>query len=267
MSRQLSHVLNFMGHRSNPITENKLPQIRKYIKSKNHVCYPAHRLANGDIYQGPVINHVITGYGMYIFVDGGVFEGDFLGGQMHGSGWYFAANKDTFEGEFMEGFRHGFGIYTYADGTKYECNWRRGVREGRCKLTFTNGAVFLGDFQAGELQSVGHYIFSSGVTYTGDFKRGEFSGYGEYDYVDGSHCCGHFEHGYCKSATTGCFCRAPKCAPRSIAPYLNIKDSSVCQPGSCHHTVQESRPSKPITLASKLLTLLQMKKNFCLLDI
>ncbi len=58
-------------------------------------------LANGDRYEGEVIDGALEGFGRYTWADGKRYEGNFSAGKRQGFGSLTWANGDRYQGNFL----------------------------------------------------------------------------------------------------------------------------------------------------------------------
>jgi hypothetical protein len=60
--------------------------------------------ANGDVYEGEVVNGVTQGKGILQLRDGRCYEGDIIEGKLHGEGRFYVKNGTyQMEGKFTDG--------------------------------------------------------------------------------------------------------------------------------------------------------------------
>ena len=133
-----------------------------------------HTYANGDIYEGDLVDGKFHGKGKYIFADGTVYEGDFLIGTFHGKGKITWTDGTVYEGDFFLNKKTGKGKYIFASGTVYEGDFVDGSFHGKGKWTDANGAVYEGDFVDDSFHGKGKYIVPNGEVYEGEVYEGDF---------------------------------------------------------------------------------------------
>ncbi|MHC1745935.1 MAG: PDZ domain-containing protein [Negativicutes bacterium] len=106
------------ANNSNPVLEaNKTYQVvRNY--------------ANGDRYEGDVVNGNLQGKGVFTWANGDRYEGDFVNNRMHGKGILTYANGDRYEGEFVNSKYHGKGVLLHANGVRQEGTFIDGKYSG-----------------------------------------------------------------------------------------------------------------------------------------
>lgn len=86
--------------------------------------------ANGDSYQGEMINDKMNGKGIYYYSNGNKYEGDFQDDKKNGKGIFFWANGEKYDGEWKDDKRNGKGIFIRVNGEKTEGEWKDDERIG-----------------------------------------------------------------------------------------------------------------------------------------
>eukprot|EP01035_Chromulina_nebulosa_P057525 gene57525-78818_t len=86
--------------------------------------------ANGDFYEGDLLNNKRNGIGVWILANGDKFEGSFDDDKLHGEGTYKYVNGDIYCGVYFKGKKHGRGTYKWANGDTYEATFVNGREDG-----------------------------------------------------------------------------------------------------------------------------------------
>ena len=116
--------------------------------------YGVIRDADGDIYEGQVVNDLKEGIGTMQFTDGRIFQGEFRQDEAS-EGTMSYIDGAQYEGELHHGNRHGFGVYRFSDGSYYEGESVMNLFEGRGKMTWSDGGWYEGDWSRGEIHGFG----------------------------------------------------------------------------------------------------------------
>jgi len=112
------------------------------------------RDADGDIYEGQVVNDLKEGIGIIHFTDGRIFQGKFRQDEAS-EGTMSYIDGAQYTGELHHGNRHGFGVYRFSDGSFYEGESVMNLFEGRGKMTWSDGGWYEGDWSRGEIHGFG----------------------------------------------------------------------------------------------------------------
>lgn len=105
---------------------------------KVHIEY-----ANGDIYDGDLVDGIKNGYGVLVYANGERYAGDWKDGIYHGDGVLEYINGERYDGHWKDGIYHGRGTKNFRNGTKYEGTWKDGKME-KGKFTGLVGNVYNG---------------------------------------------------------------------------------------------------------------------------
>ena len=97
--------------------------------------------ANGDFYEGGLLNNKRNGIGVWILANGDKFEGNFSDDRLHGEGTYNYINGDIYCGFYSKGKKHGRGTYKWANGDTYEANFINGREDGNGIYTWNSKTV------------------------------------------------------------------------------------------------------------------------------
>jgi len=112
------------------------------------------READGDIYEGQVVNDLKEGIGTIQFIDGRIFEGKFRQDEAS-DGTMSYIDGALYKGELHHRNRHGFGVYHFSDGSFYEGESVMNVFEGRGKMKWSDGGWYEGGWSRGEIHGFG----------------------------------------------------------------------------------------------------------------
>ena len=149
-------------------------------------------LANGDIYEGELVDGLRTGSGTYVWQNGNRYEGEFSNNRLHGKGTYTWTDGRSYSGEFQNDKRHGRGTFNWPNKDVYEGQFVDGQRTGKGKFVWFGQAQYEGDFVDGELTGLGQYKWQDGRSYTGAFQKGLKHGVGEFQWPNGNRYIGEF---------------------------------------------------------------------------
>ena len=119
------HGLNNVKSNSTDLSVERMYQRDESAPEKFVVQY-----ANGDFYEGELLNGKRHGIGVWILLNGDKFEGSFKENRMDGQGLYKYINGDMYQGSYKNGKKHGRGKYTWANGDTYEATFVDGREEG-----------------------------------------------------------------------------------------------------------------------------------------
>jgi len=75
-------------------TPSDLDELKKEQSKRGN---GAVQLANGDSFEGDMLDSRPHGTGVYMWKDGSTYSGDWLGGMKHGRGRYMYGNGDLYE--------------------------------------------------------------------------------------------------------------------------------------------------------------------------
>lgn len=173
--------------------------------------------ANGDVYEGDLVDGKRAGQGKYTFANGDEYVGSFLENEMHGHGILTYANGDSYEGDFAYGKREGNGRIAYADGSTYEGKFQEDrkhgygeyvkdntyykgefvadLKEGKGEQRFANGDSYVGEYRADMRNGEGKYTWANGESYEGTFRDNQMHGEGVFTWPSGRTDIGRFENG------------------------------------------------------------------------
>lgn len=112
------------------------------------------RDAEGNIYEGQVVNDLKEGIGTMQFADGRIFQGEFRQDEAS-EGTMSYIDGAQYEGELHHGNRHGFGFYHFSDGSSYEGESVMNLFEGKGKMIWNDGGWYEGDWSRGEIHGFG----------------------------------------------------------------------------------------------------------------
>lgn len=152
---------------------------------------PVATLPDGAVYEGEMIDGVITGQGRMRWTNGDRYEGSFENGLFHGQGKYEGVDGSSYQGEYVKGAITGTGTMIYADGQQYTGELLYGRMHGRGVLK-SHGTLYEGEFFEGNFNGEGEYTDKEGNSYRGQFLDGIFQGQGAYAGIDGRRYEGEF---------------------------------------------------------------------------
>jgi len=119
-------------------------------------------LANGDTYEGPLLNGVPHGNGILKYASPG--------------------NRKRYDGEFINGVPNGLGKIIYKDGEIYNGEFKDGLKSGRGKMTWPGETgMYEGMWANDTFHGIGKRVYDGGTVYQGGFVNGVFEGEGEYN--------------------------------------------------------------------------------------
>ena len=128
--------------------------------------------ANGDTYEGQMVDGKKEGKGIYKWADGSSYEGEYKDNRKNGTGTYTWADGATYTGEYKDDLKNGTGTYTYASGDVYVGEYKDDVRSGTGTFTWANGEKYVGEFANNQMNGSGTYTWPSGRTFQGYFENG-----------------------------------------------------------------------------------------------
>jgi hypothetical protein len=141
------------------------------------------KYANGDIYEGPLLESRRTGFGVCKFANGSSYHGLWFEDRRHGMGRMFVPDEKIggtaeYHGPWRHDKKHGFGSETFPDGSTYEGWFFQDLWHGQGMRYFANGDVYTGDFKNGRMWGEGTYDYHDGRQYKGDFVHDKREGIG-----------------------------------------------------------------------------------------
>ena len=151
--------------------------------------------ANGQRFRGDWVQDVPHGKGSMKFATGNQYDGDIAQGEPHGEGHMVFASGDSFQGRFVKGKPEGEGTYRWTSGQTYEGPWSRDSPNGTGKLAYANGNRYEGPLVQGVPDGLGRLAFASGDEYRGQFSHGAPHGEGTYSWKAGDRYVGQWQAG------------------------------------------------------------------------
>ena len=151
--------------------------------------------ANGQRYRGTWVNDVPQGKGSLKFASGNQYDGDVAQGLPHGTGRMVYASGDSFQGRFLQGKPDGSGTYRWANGQTYEGAWSNDQPNGKGVLVYANGNRYEGNLLNGVPDGNGTLNYASGDVYSGQFSQGQAHGEGTYTWKAGDRYSGQWQTG------------------------------------------------------------------------
>jgi len=149
---------------------------------------------NGQRYQGDWVNDVPTGQAVVDFANGDHYEGLVENASPLGAGSMRYASGDSYRGQFASGEPSGTGIYTWKNGQKFDGEWKGGKPNGQGKLQFANGDRYDGGVRDGVPSQSGTFTWASGDRYTGQWQAGRKNGQGTLTWTNGDRWEGLYEN-------------------------------------------------------------------------
>ena len=141
--------------------------------------------ANGDVYDGTLVQGQRQGKGLFIWANGQRYEGDWVQDTPSGKGKLQFANGNRFEGDVVAGISQGIGRMQYASGDDYNGRFNAGVPDGRGYYTWKNGQTFDGEWKAERPNGQGILKFANGNVFEGSVVNGVPNGQGKLTFVTG----------------------------------------------------------------------------------
>lgn len=151
--------------------------------------------ANGQRYRGTWVSDVPQGKGSLKFASGNQYDGDVAQGLPHGTGRMVYASGDSFQGRFLQGKPDGSGTYRWANGQTYEGAWSNDQPNGKGVLVYANGNRYEGNQLNGVPDGTGTLAYASGDVYSGQFSQGQAHGEGTYTWKAGDRYSGQWQTG------------------------------------------------------------------------
>ena len=152
---------------------------------------PVATLTDGAVYEGAMVDGVITGQGRMRWGNGDRYEGSFKNGLFHGQGNFEGVDGSRYEGGYSEGAITGSGTMIYSEDQQYTGEFLFGRMHGKGVLK-SRDTLYEGEFSNNEFHGEGKYTDTHGNTYTGKFLDGKFQGEGAFAGTDGRQYTGEF---------------------------------------------------------------------------
>ena len=112
----------------------------------------SHRLADGSIFEGKLVNGLPDGYGKQNFPNGDEYLGYFIKGKRNGTGKMYRPNGYSYHGDFENNKMTGYGVMTYHNGEEYRGQFKNGLHHGRGTLVDIQGQTTEGLWVDGKFQ-------------------------------------------------------------------------------------------------------------------
>jgi len=149
-------------------------------------------LANGDVYEGELVEGLRSGQGTYLWAEGNKYEGEFAADRLHGKGTYTWVDGRTYTGDFVNDRREGKGIWTWVNGDRYEGEFTNNQMHGDGKFTWANQDSYNGAYVEGRRTGHGTFSWEDGREYVGAFLNGKMDGEGVFSWPNGNRYVGTF---------------------------------------------------------------------------
>ena len=150
--------------------------------------------ANGQRYNGDWLDDLQTGKASVQFPDGNQYEGGVVDGRSHGQGRMLYASGDSYSGQFNAGVKEGRGIYIWKSGQQFDGEWKNQTPAGMGRMEFASGAIYEGQFSDGKPNGKGIYKWPGGDQYTGEWRTGKKHGQGSFTWKSGDRWDGIYEN-------------------------------------------------------------------------
>ena len=150
--------------------------------------------SNGQRYQGDWIDDMPTGQAVLDFANGDHYEGPVENASPLGLGSMRYDSGDSYKGSFTAGEPNGKGLYRWKNGQKFDGDWKGGKPNGEGKLQFANGDRYEGTVRNGAPSQTGTFTWANGDTYTGQWVDGRKNGQGKFTWTTGDRWEGTFEN-------------------------------------------------------------------------
>lgn len=152
--------------------------------------------ADSSVYEGGVVDGLMSGQGKLSWSNGVVYTGEFKNGLLNGYGKFTYPSGIVHEGQFVNGLAEGEGKIIFENGAIYEGQFKADREDGRGRFIYSNGDIYEGDFRAGSMEGKGKWIIPGSHTYVGDVKAGGIMhGQGQINYENGNEYTGNFDNG------------------------------------------------------------------------
>jgi serine/threonine protein kinase len=116
--------------------------------------------ANGDRFEGTMVNGKKEGKGKFIWHNGQRYNGDWAHDVPNGKGSIVFADGSRYEGDVKDGMPHGQGTTRFKDGDVYRGAWVRGRSSGQGRYTWANGSYWEGEFRDDKPTENGTMVFA-----------------------------------------------------------------------------------------------------------
>eukprot|EP00984_Skeletonema_dohrnii_P023108 scaffold12201_cov75-Skeletonema_dohrnii-CCMP3373.AAC.1 len=116
-----------------------------------------YKWANGDIFDGQMVDGMMHGEGKMTYKDGSEYSGGWFKAKRHGKGTFKGKEGDVYSGQFKDGVAHGKGIYKWANGETYDGELLDGMAHGEGRMTYKDGSQYVGEWLVGTRHGFGIY--------------------------------------------------------------------------------------------------------------
>ena len=152
--------------------------------------------ANGDVFDGQMLEGKRNGKGRMVWASGQTYDGDWRDDVAVGEGAMAFVNGDRYQGQVRDGMpagprpeavrqrRHLRGPVRQRhcrrrrratrekDGSRYTGQWKSGIKQGRGKSVWATGQSYDGDWVADKPEGKGIITFANGDRYEGQVSNG-----------------------------------------------------------------------------------------------
>ena len=106
--------------------------------------------ANGDSYEGEVVNNQKNGQGIMTFANGKIYDGHWDNDKIHGCGLMIFSKDESYDGSWVNNIKSGTGIRKSANGDIYIGDYLNDEKNGEGKMIYANGTIFNGTWVKNE---------------------------------------------------------------------------------------------------------------------
>jgi hypothetical protein len=145
----------------------------------------------GTFFAGPG-SKSYSGTGRVAWANGDVYDGTLINGSREGQGSFVWAKGQRYDGNWRDDRPQGQGKLVFVNGDAYEGGIEAGVPNGSGKMAYASGDLYVGAFKGGMPDGDGSYAWKSGDTYVGQWKNGLKEGRGVITWANGARWEGTF---------------------------------------------------------------------------
>jgi hypothetical protein len=150
--------------------------------------------ANGQRYNGDWVRDQPSGQASIQFANGNLYDGTVVNGTPQGQGRMLYASGDHYVGQFKAGLPEGSGIQTWKNGQRYDGTWQNARPHGSGRMQFASGDVYLGQLANGLPEGQGTFTWANGDQYVGPWKAGKKHGQGVFTWKNGDRWEGLYDN-------------------------------------------------------------------------
>jgi hypothetical protein len=127
------------------------------------------QIMTGDFSADPKTG-IVSGTGKVVWANGDQFEGTMVNGRREGKGTFIWRNGQRYSGEWRHDAPNGKGTIVFTDGSRYEGDVKDGVPQGQGVTRFKDGDVYRGGWVRGKSSGQGRYTWANGSYWEGEFR-------------------------------------------------------------------------------------------------